>query len=219
VHQLGAEDAEPGQVWLPLLATYGAGGAPLLLAAPLDVAWVWHLHRLQPDAYVDDCMAAFGFVVPHTGDDPFAVAAEEAQSHSQHTVEGDPAVARAQAAWAALAPHEPFHLPAANAAEPHPLTMPPAASHAAVSLSCDLAGTAGRQGAFLWQVLDGVYEKAEFLRQAEHRYVSPFSTPTDCGVLRLPARTRLTVATVRACPAGAVDGAVESASQTTGAHV
>ena len=179
-------------MWLPLLATYGADGTTLSLAAPLDVAWVWHLHRLQPDAYVDDCTAAFGFVVPHTGDDPFAV--DEAQSNSERAAvggggSGDPAVARAQAAWAALAPHEPFHLPAVDAAKRRPFTVPPTAPlHAAVSLSCDLAGTAGRQGGFLWQVLDGAYEKAEFLRQAERRYVSPFTTPTDCGVLRLHAR-------------------------------
>lgn len=175
-------------MWLPLLATYGAGGPALSLAAPLDVAWVWHLHRLQPDTYVDDCTAAFGFIVPHTGDDPFAVAADQAQSDSEHAV-GEPAVARAQAAWAELAPHEPFHLPAVNAVERHPFAVPRAAPHAAVSLSCDLAGTAGRQGGFLWQVLDGEYDKAEFLRKAEHRYVSPCTTPTDNVVAT--ARLRL----------------------------
>lgn len=46
------------QLWLPLLASQRrAGGAWQQLVPPLDVAFIWHLHRLHPSAYETDCAA------------------------------------------------------------------------------------------------------------------------------------------------------------------
>ena len=47
------------RVWMPLLASENSA-SPRKLAAPLDVRWMHHLHRLDPDAYRIDCERAFG---------------------------------------------------------------------------------------------------------------------------------------------------------------
>jgi hypothetical protein len=99
---------------------------------------VWHLHRLEPAAYRGDCLAAFGWVVPHSGHDPFAVAEEQPPEQEEEEEDaaslggatssrGDCAhaavVARSCEAWEAFAPHEPFHLPSSSC------LLPPPASH------------------------------------------------------------------------------------------
>ena len=62
--------------WLPLVARVG-GGAQLI--PPLDIAWVWHLHRLAPRRYAAYCTDRFGRVL-----DPGA-AAFQAQSAVSET--------------------------------------------------------------------------------------------------------------------------------------
>ena len=57
-------------VWMPLLASENSA-CPRKLAAPLDVQWMHHLHRLDPDAYRVDCERAFGRLVDPA--DPFLV--------------------------------------------------------------------------------------------------------------------------------------------------
>ena len=49
--------------WLPLAAREGS--ASRLLAAPLDIAWVWYLHMLSPQDYEQDCMNIVSQVVDH----------------------------------------------------------------------------------------------------------------------------------------------------------
>jgi hypothetical protein len=41
------------------LRSYG-----LAQSTPLDVEWIWHVHRLHPVEYIKDCMSAFGKVIP-----------------------------------------------------------------------------------------------------------------------------------------------------------
>ena len=81
------------RVWMPLLAARAAkedveeeeekdesrldessvfSDGRTILAAPFDVQWVHHLHRLDPDAYRSDCIRAFGKIVDPS--DPFLVA-------------------------------------------------------------------------------------------------------------------------------------------------
>ena len=49
--------------WLPLAAREGS--ASRLLAAPLDIAWVWYLHMLSLQDYEQDCMNIVSQVVDH----------------------------------------------------------------------------------------------------------------------------------------------------------
>ena len=63
--------------WLPLVSHSGyegQGRAPLI--PPVDIAWVWHLHRLAPRRYATYCMDRFKRVL-----DP-ATAAFQAQTAS-----------------------------------------------------------------------------------------------------------------------------------------
>ena len=63
--------------WLPLVSHSGyegQGRAPLI--PPVDIAWVWHLHRLAPRRYATYCTERFGRVL-----DP-ATAAFQAQTAS-----------------------------------------------------------------------------------------------------------------------------------------
>ena len=49
------------ELWLPMLATQKNDENGLV--PPVDVAWVWHLHRLNPLGYAAFCLERFGTVV------------------------------------------------------------------------------------------------------------------------------------------------------------
>ena len=150
-------------VWMPLLASENSA-SPRKLAAPLDVQWMHHLHRLDPDAYRIDCERAFGRLVDPA--DPFLVAGDGAPSDDQA------AESFARAAWNALAPEWPFDLEDAliehrrrGGRLPHSRTL------SFDSSSCDMVGSATRQGGFLWQVLPSeTYGDEDFIRRAARRY-------------------------------------------------
>ena len=206
------------RVWMPLLAARAAedygeeeekdeSGRDeksvddrTILAAPFDVQWVHHLHRLDPDAYRSDCIRAFGRIVDPS--DPFLVAGlGRAAAGSAADARAEAAAeAAARAAWAAAAPGQPFDLADAlrnsprgprgdDSKQKHDKRSPkegretyagiPAstASDDVPPLFASLAGgdlleTAVRQGGFLWQVLPGAcrYGDAGFVRAACERY-------------------------------------------------
>lgn len=155
------------RTWMPLLASRAPGSPPL--APPLDVQWVHHLHRLDPEAYARDCERAFGRVVDPSGGDPFAFAGGDVD---------DAAERAAREAWRTAGSPWPFDLDDAldldasdeisSADVVHPRDPAP---DGAFSASCDLAASARRQGGFLWQVLPRRYADADFLRVARDRYL------------------------------------------------
>eukprot|EP00961_Rhodomonas_salina_P203479 2745812-Rhodomonas_salina.1 len=57
--------------WLPCLDRM-LRGEQSVSVPPLSVSWVWHLHKLDPTAYHQDCIAAFGRVLEASeGFNPF----------------------------------------------------------------------------------------------------------------------------------------------------
>ena len=53
--------------WLPLASKSLADSfSAQELAAPLDIAWVWHVHMLAPFHYEQDCFSVVSTVVDHT---------------------------------------------------------------------------------------------------------------------------------------------------------
>jgi hypothetical protein len=63
-------------LWLPLVhkgvqAVTGVRVDTERVMPPLDVALVWLVHRLDPEAYEQDCQARFGSVYHPTGDQAF----------------------------------------------------------------------------------------------------------------------------------------------------
>eukprot|EP00286_Rhodomonas_abbreviata_P029110 CAMPEP_0181294366 /NCGR_PEP_ID=MMETSP1101-20121128/3561_1 /TAXON_ID=46948 /ORGANISM="Rhodomonas abbreviata, Strain Caron Lab Isolate" /LENGTH=613 /DNA_ID=CAMNT_0023399017 /DNA_START=180 /DNA_END=2017 /DNA_ORIENTATION=+ len=169
VHSCGKELYHPGteldraiemyKTWLPklFLAMDSATG---IAAPPVDVAWVWHLHKLDPVSYASDCQAAFGLVVhPPTGVSPFCYAGsptctctghEETFSEEHVKPPKESQVGRRKRGRAS------------NVV---------AASCQAFSISCDIKECAKRQSTFLWQVRSANYEDKEFLDAAVLRYV------------------------------------------------
>jgi len=49
--------------WLPFASRFGS--SPALQAAPLDIAWVWHVHMLAPFNYEQDCLNILSTVLDH----------------------------------------------------------------------------------------------------------------------------------------------------------
>mmetsp|Transcript_37744 Transcript_37744/g.70843 ORF Transcript_37744/g.70843 Transcript_37744/m.70843 type:complete len:691 (-) Transcript_37744:191-2263(-) len=144
-------------VWLPLLAACRADDAPPL-APPIDVAWVWYLHRLHPTSYRRDCQKAFGFVVPQASEGCLYTAEEEREADVE---------ARTQ--WARHAHEsEPFDLAfeGFTAERIGAKATPPGG----VEITCDLARSARRQGEFLWQLIDPMCQKQHVLVRAAERY-------------------------------------------------
>lgn len=57
------------KVWMGSAAQFGATHAP---PPSLEVAWIWLLHRLDPQDYADDCHAFAGHLIDCNSSDPFA---------------------------------------------------------------------------------------------------------------------------------------------------
>lgn len=161
------------KVWMPLLAeeTKNSNGVHHReLAAPLDVQWMHHLHRLDPGAYRADCDKAFGRLIDPCG--PFLAAGDGAPCDDVDAER----VSREK--WSAVAPEWPFDLDDALAEYRRCNKCLPqlnsekenARGPKFDSRSCDLVGTATRQGGFLWQVLLSSYADPEFIETASKRY-------------------------------------------------
>jgi hypothetical protein len=159
------------RVWMPLLATQIPSGARL--AAPLDVQWVHHLHRLDPDAYRADCERGFGRLIDPA--DPFLVAGDGVPAE-------DPvAEASARVAWSAIAPGWPFDLgDALRDFRQRGRLFPDGCRVSFDSSSSDMVGSAARQGGFLYQVLPAHYCDAAFIRHACERYAMLVAMWRDC---------------------------------------
>ena len=189
------------RVWMPLLARRQTEQRHLtsLLAPPLDVQWVHHLHRLDPTAYARDCVEAFGEIVDPAGGDPF-IAAPVPRSSGAAAAEAE---AEARRLWALVAP-EGWHFdlekhvleeknkkhnlrprsPSAPvapimSASPSALMSPPPSSPSpslakasGFAPSVDLVAKAGRQSTFLWSVWTPNYEDDAFLLGACERYAA-----------------------------------------------
>ena len=74
-------------MWLPLVAEHENE----TLIPPVDIAWVWHLHRLAPLRYASYCKERFGKVL-----DP--AAAFQAQTETNEQLSADERNTRGQ--WA-----------------------------------------------------------------------------------------------------------------------
>ena len=165
------------KVWMPLLASFksspGDGAEKMRLAAPLDVQWMHHLHRLDPDAYRADCDRGFGQIVDPA--DPFLVAGDGLPAEDSN------AETAARAAWRDAAPAWPFDLEdALRDYGQRRGFLPDNRTSSFDSSSCNMVGSATNQGGFLWQVLPEQYGDAAFVRRACERYAMLVALWRDC---------------------------------------
>ena len=149
------------RLWLPLVAGHAG---PNHLVPPLDVAWVWHLHRLAPLNYAEYCSSRFGAIL-----DPGA-AAFRLLTFGDLSCEGSTA---SKEAWEREYPTEPFFLdpsvPSVAPQEPEPALLEP------------LFATSWRQRTFLWQVSGKSFSCERFLAESIERYDKFLRLMGMCG--------------------------------------
>ena len=129
------------ELWLPLASTED------LIAAPLDIEWVWYLHMLSPRVYESDCKRLVSKTVDHK-----IVVGE----HKKKALE------KSANLWKERYPSEPFEVNLDS-------VSPSFVSHTSV-LSCDLVIAALCQRMFSYQVSLPYYYDRKFLGNAAKRY-------------------------------------------------
>ena len=131
--------------WLPLAAKQGRESK--LLAAPLDIAWVWYVHMLTPQKYEQDCMSCVSQVIDHT---------------PMNRYQRQEGVQRARHLWEASYPGEPFEL---NLTQPVPFSMP-----YQLKIGHELEKASYDQSRLYYQVSLPHYADRRFLAKAVERY-------------------------------------------------
>ncbi|KAI5058271.1 hypothetical protein GOP47_0026441 [Adiantum capillus-veneris] len=134
--------------WLRLLADHGpyaSTGLPLI--PPLDCAWIWHCHRLNPVQYIRDCKASYGKLL----DAPNVSTGIESE-----------AVAYTQQLWDSQFSDEKY-----EAASEDLLRKESAFSR---KITYDLQAAIERQSSFFYQVSRPHMEEERFLYAALQRY-------------------------------------------------
>ena len=177
------------RVWLPLVGglhregRLGAAGEPPL-CPPLDVAWLWHCHRLAPASYARCCRellgaqgsldcpagAFLGALPRHLGDsegDPEAGSPPAASAAALAT----------RALWEERFPEEPFFAapsapPSATGVQWHAGAHASAGGGRGFGLlsGFDVIESAERQSGFLWQVSQPRFRDPAFLADAAANY-------------------------------------------------
>lgn len=132
--------------WLPLAAREGYGSR--LLAAPLDIAWVWHVHMLAPYYYEQDCISSVSTMVDHVPLD--------------HWQRKD-GLEKAKNLWDRNYTDEPFEIDLDQAMEV--LTV-----YKKSSIQYNLEEACYRQSKFYYQVSFPHFRDTKFLQEAVERY-------------------------------------------------
>ncbi|MCO5578923.1 hypothetical protein L7F22_032773 [Adiantum nelumboides] len=159
------------ECWLPLLAEFSEHEATLPLQPPLDCAWIWHVHRLNPITYARDCNLLFGRLLDVPPNSPNVTDATETT----------------KALWQERFPYESYAL---DLAEFHhdEHWAPPPDMHKMRRIKYDLENAVIRQRSFFYQVSKPHMKEECFLRAAEQRYkafLHLFKT-TDCKFFFVP---------------------------------
>jgi hypothetical protein len=139
--------------WLPLVKKH----PDLPLIPPVDVAWLWHCHRLAPKSYEEYVIGRFGILLEATT--PFALQHAEAGTYSQDSL-------MTQHLWKREFPDELFFADKNQVGE----TRPPELLPVSLLAGFDLLGSSERQAGFLWQVSSSSFEDMEFLEQGVLNY-------------------------------------------------
>lgn len=125
------------------------------LVPPVDIAWVWHLHRLAPLRYAAYCQERFGTVL-----DP-GKSAFRLQSDADVQHHDDAVFVYTRDVWACAYPGKPFFLGA---------DCSTSGGASETSLVKPILATAERQSTFLWQVSGASFADERFLATAIERY-------------------------------------------------
>ena len=138
-------------LWLPLASKEqpdnGVERDNSFLAAPLDIAWVWHVHMLAPIHYEQDCLTIVSKLVDHT-----------TLSNDQR----EDGLRKAKRIWNKLYPMEPFEVDLSQ--------FPAEITEYKSKIQYNLEHACYRQSKFYYQVSLPHYNDDKFLRKAVERY-------------------------------------------------
>jgi hypothetical protein len=169
------------QKWLTLLASEQQANnnneEMVSLIPPLDIAWLWHCHRLAPVAYERACVDLFG----HLLDLPcsaFQFATTTNMDEEEEERENE-SIAATKQKWDAVFPDEPYVLDVKNIlvdvqdddqwyAEKH--VEKGGVREYGVLSGFDVIDACERQSSFLWQVTQPKFSHAEFLLEGISNY-------------------------------------------------
>lgn len=132
--------------WLPLAVREGYGSR--FLAAPLDIAWVWHVHMLAPHYYEQDCISSVSKIVDHVPLDP---------------LQRKGGLEKAKYLWEREYPDEPFEI---NLDQPLDVLK----VYKKSKIQYDLEEACYRQSKFCYQVSLPHFRDTKFLQKAVDRY-------------------------------------------------
>ncbi|MCO5602562.1 hypothetical protein L7F22_056696 [Adiantum nelumboides] len=139
--------------WLPLLAEHGSSSTcSTPLQPPLDCAWIWHCHRLNPIAYARDCELLYGRLV---GAPPTMDTAEVIESSRR--------------LWEVQFPQEKYHLDLTQFQRVNQ-RQPSAIAKQMTRIQYNLEEAALRQSSFYYQVSQPHMREESFLGAAAQRY-------------------------------------------------
>jgi len=131
--------------WLPFASRFGS--SPALQAAPLDIAWVWHVHLLAPFHYEQDCLNIISTGLHHA---------------PVHITQRSLALQLTKDRWNKEFPGEPFEVD---------LTKPPTLlTEYRSRIQYNLEEACYRQFKFYYQVSLPHYSDELFLKSAAKRY-------------------------------------------------
>ena len=133
-------------LWLPLISHHQRMCERTDLAAPLDIAWVWHVHMLAPCHYEQDCNNIVSGLV-------------------DHCLLRQVALQRAKSLWEERYPHEPFEI---NVDEEDSYLQHTYSSR----IKYNLEEACQRQFKFYYQVSLPHYCDSRFLKDAVNRYIT-----------------------------------------------
>ena len=139
---------------------------------PIDIAWVWHLHRLAPLKYAAYCRERFGAVL-EPGASAFRLQSADARTQDQGDAED---CERTRLVWSQAYPSEPFFLDVAGQRR-----ASGRGESSESSLVESLVATAGRQSTFLRHVSGACFSNELFLSRAIERYDRFLRLMGQCG--------------------------------------
>jgi len=131
--------------WLPFASRFGS--SPALQAAPLDIAWVWHVHMLAPFYYEQDCPNIVSTVLDHA---------------PLNSIQRNLSLLSTRHRWIKTYPGEPFEVDLTN--------PPPVFAEYRSRIQYNLEEACYRQFKFYYQVSLPHYSDDLFLNSAVKRY-------------------------------------------------
>ncbi|KAG0565461.1 hypothetical protein KC19_8G192000 [Ceratodon purpureus] len=153
--------------WLPLLAKEGVGSQDQLipLIPPLDCAWIWHVHRLNPIRYAKDCKELYGRIL----DAPII-----------NPLDKESAIKRTKDLWSTLYVDESYNIEFGLTDEKSSHEQEIGAISSGLKqleipsdlrkITYDLEAAVSRQKTFFYQVSQPFVRTESYLKSAEQRY-------------------------------------------------